>query len=68
MSNENVAIFIIIDDEDLNMYYAGISCGCEVWKGHVSRAAIFDHSEAASAEIKMNNITGSKVVEIAKWW
>jgi hypothetical protein len=60
-------VFVIEDDEEGDRYYSGVSCGCVVWKNHVSRAAIFYSNQAALDEMGLHGING-KVVEITKWW
>lgn len=67
MSNDEY-VFVITDDESLGMYYCGMVYSQEVWKAHISRAAIFDTKDDAAKEIQLNNLKGVKIIKTEKYW
>ncbi len=36
--------------DDLGLYFAGVACGCAIWKGHPTRAMIYQTERGAQKD------------------
>lgn len=49
-------------EDDYGLYWAGVECGCNIWKNHWTRAAMWDTEDSAYRVIEIYKLEDSKVV------